>query len=115
MLIKRQYLKQFVGLFHGSLMIVFLAAYCWSGFHFKDTTQDKSFFLRASGLVEVILHDGESLAHQLSVPAKSFFCSHVFAKSIDSFVITYRDFTTTLFVSFLERKIFYVFVSIHAP
>jgi hypothetical protein len=108
-------LKRPLGFFHGSLMVIFLVAYIWSGFQVKETLNHKSLVLHASNPVEIVIHDAKPGAFQLQLTSKSFYFDCDAFKATVSIAFKKINLTQSLFVSFIERNVFYVFISINAP
>lgn len=108
-------LKQPLGFFHRFLMVIFLIIYCWSGFQVKETRNDKTLLLHASNSVEIVVHDAKLGAFQLQLNSKSFYHDYDLFKATSRITFYKSNSSQTLFVSFIERNVFYVFTSINAP
>jgi hypothetical protein len=107
--------KQPLGYLHGSLMVVFLVVYCWSGLQVRETQNDRTLLLHASNPVELVIHDAKLATFQIQFNSKSFHHDYAFQKATLSEAFHKSNSTQTLFVSFFERNVFYVFTSINAP
>jgi hypothetical protein len=108
-------LKRSSRFFHGSMAVIFLIAFCWTDFQVNKRPQDQSLLLHSSNPVEFVIHDAKFGAFQIQLTSKSFYLDcDAFEASI-SIAFKKINFTQSLFVSFIERNVFYGFISINAP